>query len=207
MLAEEGGQNALRVIINIARGTVNMTCKLGAVTASSLGDVMRLGSAGLRQAATRRLETGQLSLTRLQRVSGGSLGSPRISPQVIRSLRADLRRRGVNFSMEKGVGGVTQVSFTGKDVNTVSHGLSKVGARLKKDVTRTAPRQGMRAVSDSERPRSARTSGKKNPVRAEQRVKGVRDIISTIHHHRQPPGLPPSSGTPRPHLTRGRGAL
>ena len=78
----------------------------------------------------------QASLANLQRQMGGDLHPLAIAPELERYLKADLRRRGVNFSLEKAPDGNTYVHFSGRDVDTVQHGLKQSAARYERRVAK-----------------------------------------------------------------------
>ena len=78
----------------------------------------------------------QTSLATLQRQMGGDLHPLAIAPELERYLKADLRRRGVNFSLEKAPDGNTYVHFSGRDVDTVQHGLKQAAARYERRVSK-----------------------------------------------------------------------
>ena len=78
----------------------------------------------------------QTSLATLQRQMGGDLHPLAIAPKLERYLKADLRRRGVNFSLEKAPDGNTYVHFSGRDVDTVQHGLKQSAARYERRVAK-----------------------------------------------------------------------
>lgn len=78
----------------------------------------------------------QASLATLQRQMGGDLHPLAIAPELERYLKADLRRRGVNFSLEKAPDGNTYVHFSGRDVDTVQHGLKQAAARYERRVAK-----------------------------------------------------------------------
>lgn len=130
MLAEEGGQQALQVSIALAREGVTIAGQVTSLTKEALGQVMQLAATGLSQAKSAMLDTGQMSVKRLQRLSGGNLRTKEISPELLRSVKADLRRRGISFSLEKAADGKTYLHFSGRDADSVRHSLKQTSARL-----------------------------------------------------------------------------
>ena len=88
----------------------------------------------------------QASLANLQRQMGGDLHPLAISPELERYLKADLRRRGVNFSLEKAPDGNTYVHFSGRDVDTVQHGLKQAAARYEHRVAKVDAKAFKREV-------------------------------------------------------------
>lgn len=88
----------------------------------------------------------QASLATLQRQMGGDLHPLAISPELERYLKADLRRRGVNFSLEKAPDGNTYVHFSGRDVDTVQHGLKQAAARYEQRVAKVDAKAFKREV-------------------------------------------------------------
>lgn len=190
MLAEEGGQQALQLSIAVARESVTVAGHVTSLTKESLGQLMRLATTGLSQAKSAMLDTGQMSVKRLQRLSGGDLQSKEISPELLRSVKADLRRRGISFSVEKAADGKTYVHFSGRDVDSVRHSLKQAGARLG---TR-APLQQTRSVRQS-------------PTRAAQaaRPRTKRQVLSGIQR-RQRSIVGTRHAAPAPRISLGHGA-
>ena len=88
----------------------------------------------------------QTSLATLQRQMGGDLHPLAIAPELERYLKADLRRRGVNFSLEKAPDGNTYVHFSGRDVDTVQHGLKQAAARYERRVAKVDSKAFKREV-------------------------------------------------------------
>ena len=88
----------------------------------------------------------QASLATLQRQMGGDLHPLAIAPELERYLKADLRRRGVNFSVEKAPDGNTYVHFSGRDVDTVQHGLKQAAARYEQRVAKVDAKAFKREV-------------------------------------------------------------
>ena len=88
----------------------------------------------------------QVSLATLQRQMGGDLHPLAIAPELERYLKADLRRRGVNFSLEKAPDGNTYVHFSGRDVDTVQHGLKQSAARYERRVAKVDSKAFKREV-------------------------------------------------------------
>ena len=88
----------------------------------------------------------QTSLAALQRQMGGDLHPLAIAPELERYLKADLRRRGVNFSLEKAPDGNTYVHFSGRDVDTVQHGLKQSAARYERRIAKVDSKAFKREV-------------------------------------------------------------
>ncbi|VDG75787.1 Protein of uncharacterised function (DUF3801) [Actinobaculum suis] len=75
---------------------------------------------------------GKLRLRTLQHISGGDLHSLPVSSNLMNSLSRDLKKRGINFSVEKGTDGTTYFHFAGKDIDSVRHAITQVAARVEK---------------------------------------------------------------------------
>ncbi|WP_139738724.1 PcfB family protein [Actinomyces wuliandei] len=190
MLADEGAQQTISVLIKLAYGAVSVSGSVTRLTSGALAQMMQLTSAGMSQARTHALETGQMSVKRLQRTSGGNLRAQEISPALLRSVKADLRRRGVSFAVEKGADGRSYVHFNGRDTDTIRHAMTQVGARL-----------GARAVQRTQsRPTQGRSLEDSKPLTKQQVLDRIRDRQRSLTKAPRPT-------TPTPRHTRTRGAL
>ncbi|VEG28515.1 DUF3801 domain-containing protein [Actinomyces howellii] len=180
MLADEGGQAALKVYIEITKDAVKVVSKVVDVTARSLYNITRMAGHGLSQAVSRQLNTGSMSLSRLRRNVGPDLKSVAISPQMARSLRADLRRRGVSFSIEKGADGHSYVHFSGKDINTVRHGLAQVQARISREMKKSVNQPDGRTAQRPSRQRRQEPGAGRRQTRSGRQVKSRRQTLDGI---------------------------
>ncbi|WP_160149053.1 DUF3801 domain-containing protein [Arcanobacterium ihumii] len=61
------------------------------------------------------------------------------------ALSKDLKKRGVDFAIEKGSDGLTHVHFKGADVDTMQHGFKMAQARLEKQVEHKQTRSDVAA--------------------------------------------------------------
>ena len=94
---------------------------------------------GLKKAATMSasmimtyMRSNMLDLSTLHQQAGGDLRMFSIAPELERSVKADLRRRGVGYSIEHGADGKTYLHFSGKDIRTIQHGLKQAAARYER---------------------------------------------------------------------------
>ena len=145
MMADEGAGSALQMTIQMTHEAVTITSAVTRLSASALGQIMRVAGAGLGRVKTKHLETGKVTIARLQRQTGGDLHALPITPELERSVKADLRRRGTNFSIEHGADGDTYVHFSGRDVDEVQHGLQQAAARFSQRHGRNAGEERSRA--------------------------------------------------------------
>ena len=76
--------------------------------------------------------SNMLDLSTLHQQAGGDLRMFSIAPELERSVKADLRRRGVGYSIEHGADGKTYLHFSGKDIRTIQHGLRQAAARYER---------------------------------------------------------------------------
>lgn len=145
MMADEGAGSALQMTIQMTHEAVTITSAVTRLSTSALSQIMRVAGAGLGRVKTKHLETGKVTITRLQRQAGGDLHALPITPELERSVKADLRRRGINFSIEHGADGGTYVHFSGRDVDEVQHGLQQAAARFSQRHGRNAGEERSRA--------------------------------------------------------------
>ena len=78
------------------------------------------------------MRSNMLDLSTLHQQAGGDLRMFSIAPELERSVKADLRRRGVGYSIEHGADGKTYLHFSGKDIRTIQHGLRQAAARYER---------------------------------------------------------------------------
>ena len=145
MMADEGAGSGLQMTIQMTHEAVTITSAVTRLSTSALGQIMRVAGAGLRRVKTKHLETGKVTIARLQRQTGGDLHALPITHELERSVKADLRRRGTNFSIEHGADGGTYVHFSGRDVDEVQHGLQQAAARFAQRHGRNAGEERSRA--------------------------------------------------------------
>ena len=145
MMADEGAGSGLQMTIQMTHEAVTITSAVTRLSTSALGQIMRVAGAGLRRVKTKHLETGKVTIARLQRQTGGDLHALPITHELERSVKADLRRRGTNFSIEHGADGGTYVHFSGRDVDEVQHGLQQAAARFSQRHGRNAGEERSRA--------------------------------------------------------------
>ena len=145
MMADEGAGSGLQMTIQMTHEAVTITSAVTRLSTSALGQIMRVAGAGLKRMKTKHLETGKVTIARLQRQTGGDLHALPITHELERSVKADLRRRGTNFSIEHGADGGTYVHFSGRDVDEVQHGLQQAAARFSQRHGRNAGEERSRA--------------------------------------------------------------
>ena len=78
------------------------------------------------------MRSNMLDLSTLHQQAGGDLRMFSIAPELERSVKADLRRRGVGYSIEHGADGKTYLHFSGKDIRTIQHELRQAAARYER---------------------------------------------------------------------------
>ena len=78
------------------------------------------------------MRSNMVDLSTLHQQAGGDLRIFSIAPELERSVKADLRRRGVGYSIEHGADGKTYLHFSGKDIRTIQHGLRQAAARYER---------------------------------------------------------------------------
>ncbi|WP_420835766.1 DUF3801 domain-containing protein [Actinomyces ruminis] len=90
-------------------------------------------------------------------------GAAEITPQMLRSLKADMRRIGVDFLTSTGANGQTNLKFTGRDAGSVDRAMRRLASRLNKLLGhrisgRSALRNNFNEGSTRTRPHSPNTS-------------------------------------------------
>lgn len=130
-----GEQLTEQVIMSSSKAGMEVTGKVAQLTAAGLKLLMRLSAAGLKKLPTTagRREHGKMTIKNLQRRAGGDLHAQQVSTELLRSVQHDLKRRGVDFSVEKGADALYYVHFKGADVDTVRHALTQAEAKIKPD--------------------------------------------------------------------------
>ena len=166
MMADEGAGSGLQMTIQMTHEAVTITSAVTRLSTSALGQIMRVAGAGLRRVKTKHLETGKVTIARLQRQTGGDLHALPITHELERSVKADLRRRGTNFSIEHGADGGTYVHFSGRDVDEVQHGLQQAAARFSQRHGRNAGEERSRAPRAEADEPEAEVEPPVNPARA-----------------------------------------
>lgn len=126
-----GEQFAQQITIALTQAGIKVSGALWNGTARSTSAVLKAIGRALKKVPGIHTEPqGKMSLKKLQRTSGGDLHAQEISPELVRRLKRDLTRRGLDFSMEKGKDGHTYFHFKGADVDTVRHAIAQVAAAI-----------------------------------------------------------------------------
>ncbi|MFT3944352.1 MAG: DUF3801 domain-containing protein [Ancrocorticia sp.] len=123
-----GEQLSEQIIISTTKAATEITAALTRGSEAMIKQVAKIAGAALHKVDRRK--EGKMTIKNLQRVSGGDLHSQSISPELYHTLIKDLKKRGVDFSIEKGKDSLTYVHFKGADVDTVRHALKQVEAKL-----------------------------------------------------------------------------
>ena len=76
--------------------------------------------------------SAMVDLSALHQQAGGDLRMFLVAPELERSVKADLRRRGVGYSVEHGADGKIYLHFSGRDIRTIQHGLRQAAARYER---------------------------------------------------------------------------
>ncbi|MFC5369458.1 PcfB family protein [Arcanobacterium bovis] len=76
-------------------------------------------------------DRGQMTLRRLQKNAGGDIHPVEISQELKDDVAQYLRRKGVDFAIEKAPDGSHYIHFKGSDVSIVEHALKQVKIKLK----------------------------------------------------------------------------
>ena len=92
----------------------------------------------------------------------------------------------MNFSVEKGADGTTYyIHFTGKDVDTVQHGLVQAETRMKQSLERTARREETRAQRRGAAHRSQGAATRGARTQPGRRVKTRRQTLGAIRQRQK----------------------
>lgn len=165
---------------------VNLLVALGNATLKGVTHSLRAAAQLTAQARTEHLNTGKMTVKRLHNVEGGGIQHAEVPRELLASVQQEMRRAGVNFSLEKAPDGRAYLHFSGNDLASVEHGLNQARARVAKQLgmevgTDRAPKADgpekittERLRADQERAQSARLDAPKldapqTPKRAPQR--------------------------------------
>lgn len=127
-----GEQLTEQIIVTITRLGVSITGSLLHATQRSLLQALRLTGKALTHlpGAPTSTPTGKMSIRKLQHLAGGDLHAQQVTPELVATMKRQLKRRGVDFSIEKAPDGLTYFHFKGADVDTVRHALSQAAAAI-----------------------------------------------------------------------------
>lgn len=136
-----GGDELTRsVIVHGTEAGLKVTAALSRLTVSSMKAALDAGTWAIAKTPLGRQhrDHGKMDLKSLQKLTGGDLHSQEVSPDLLRTLQRDLKRRGVDFAIEKAPDGGFYVHFKGADVDTLKHAFTQAQARL----DQASPRHG-----------------------------------------------------------------
>lgn len=142
-----GEQLSQQIVITSAVG-ISVTARLASGTLAGLKGTLRVIRAGLKHVKDKG-QHGQMRLRNLQRAAGGDLHQQAVTDRLVATLTRDLKKRGVDFSLEKGHDGVHFVHFKGADADTMRHALLQAEKRLNRHIARAKiPRAAIRKVPE-----------------------------------------------------------
>ncbi|QRV02061.1 PcfB family protein [Arcanobacterium phocisimile] len=87
------------------------------------------------KAGTHKIGDGSTKFKAL--VNKGDLHPIEVSSELVKDFKKDLKKRGVDFAVEKGADGKTYIHFIGKDADTIKHALSQARTRLEGSIEQT----------------------------------------------------------------------
>lgn len=127
-----GEQLTEQIIISSSKAGMEVTAKVSQLSAAALKFLMNMASTGLHKLPTTagHREHGKMTIKNLQRRAGGDLHAQQVSTELLKSVQHDLKKRGVDFSVEKGADSMYYVHFKGADVDTVRHALTQAEAKI-----------------------------------------------------------------------------
>lgn len=127
-LIDDGTQMASSITNQVATATVQVIFKVTSLTAATAPKIIGQALTQAREAHTN--QPGRVSVPELQKLSGGDIHHQKIDPEVRRTLTKELKDLGVNFAVHKAHDGGLYVSFAGKDLPSLEHGLTQAEKRL-----------------------------------------------------------------------------
>lgn len=175
LVTDEAGEKTNRIVIQVATWGIKVVLNLGKkATTSSL-------KAGLRTAAKAiakipglpgQPEHGRMTVKSLQRKTNDGLHSIEISPEMLKGIQHDLKKRGVDFAVEKAEDGNYYVHIQGKDADTMKHALTQVQTKLSKPQTRKDLKNDIEKRVQDKKEAKAKAPAKKK-ARTAKATKGV----------------------------------
>ena len=143
-----GEQLSQQIVITSTQVGINVTARLASGTLTGLKGTLRVIRAGLKHVKGKG-QHGQMRLRNLQRAAGGDLHQQTVTDRLLSTLTRDLKKRGVDFSLEKGRDGVHFVHFKGADADTMRHAILQAEKRLNRHIARAQiPRAAIRKVPE-----------------------------------------------------------
>lgn len=134
MSIEHGEQVAQSISMDFSRTSVRMVSRVSMLSLKKILLVMRLGALGAGKAVKNHITNGELTIKKLQQISGGDLHQQVIKHEVLENIQTALKKRGVSFAVEHGVDDKAYLHFSGKDVDSFQHALSQVYQQYEHDL-------------------------------------------------------------------------
>lgn len=158
------GNTSKNMVITVSKTGVKISAKVGKnFSQASLRILLATVLAALKeipvvkniaQGAKQSLAHGKMSVKNLQQQAGGDLHPIAVSPEMIKNLQRDLKRRGIDFAVETGADKQTYVHFKGSDADTIQHAISQAKATLEKN---REEKQTPEAPENKEKPENKKT--------------------------------------------------
>lgn len=138
-LADEQGQAVIKVSISATKRAIDVLASVPQLTAQALADVTRVSRTGLGYAASKSMRAGEMTLRAPKGSARPASRAAEITPQMLRSLKADMRRIDVDFLTSTGTNGQTNLKFTGRDAGSLNRALQRLASRLNKHLGHRIP--------------------------------------------------------------------
>ena len=160
-LADEQGQAVVQVSISATKRAIDVLASVPQLTAQALADVTRISRTGLGYAASKSMRAGEMTLRAPMGSARPASRTAEITPQMLRSLKADMRRIDVDFLTRTGANGQTNLKFTGRDAGSLNRALQRLASRLNKLLEHRIPgRSALKNNFTRTRPNASRRISK-----------------------------------------------
>lgn len=154
VVADEAGEKVNRIMIQIAQWGSKVVLNLGKkATLTTLKGGLHATEKALAKVPglPGAPEHGKMSVKQLQHKSQDGLRAVQLSAELVKNITHDLKKRGVDFAVEKAKDGNTYVHIKAKDVDTMQHAISQVNAKLAKPKTREELKEKIQAKTQEKK--------------------------------------------------------
>lgn len=129
-------QLAETIVTSASRGVVRVSAKVSSLGLRGLSQVMKISAQEVKKLphVPGSPDHGKMTIKALQKKTGGDLHAQQLDQSLIKDIQKDLKKRGVDFAIERGHDGHTYIHFSGSDTDAMSHAIDQVRTKIDKNI-------------------------------------------------------------------------
>lgn len=174
-LTDEAGEKVERILIDVSQQGVRVAFNAGTkLTHKTVTTSLKAATKAIEKipGLPGQPEHGKMTVKALQRKTNDGLHAIEIPPEMLKGIQHELKKRGVDFAIDKAQDGNYYVQIQGKDADTMKHALKQVQAKLSKPQTRQDLKKDIEKRAQDKKEAKAKAPAKKK-ARTAKATKGV----------------------------------